>query len=99
MEQVAVRFGVWIGVLAAVLVAAGYVIWHLRRQLLSDEDEDEDDADEAPLYTTAEVERLKSEGEIDEAQYQRLKAEALEAAKRRAAKAGKARNKKQGLFG
>jgi hypothetical protein len=99
MEQVAVRFGVWIGVLAAVLVTAGYVIWHLRRHLLTDEDDGEDDADEAPLYTTAEVERLKSEGEIDEAQYQQLKAEALEAAKRRAAKAGKARNKKQGLFG
>ena len=98
MDPRAIEFGVWMGVLAAVLVAAAYAIWYMRRRLLA-ADGDEDDAEEAPLYTTAEVERLKREGLIDDAQYEKLRTEAHEAAKRRAEKSRKRKGNKRGIFG
>jgi len=97
-EKAALEFALWMGVLGAVVVIAAYVIWYLRRGLVSPED-DMEDTDETPLYTTAEVERLKAEGLIDAAQYEKLKAEAFAASKRRADRAKKRRNKKRGLFG
>lgn len=97
MPLPALRFGLWMGLVAIVVVLGAYAIWRLRGYLMNpaDDDEFEADLDEAPLYTTAEVERLKREGEIDEAQYEKLKSQALAAAKRRAERAH-ARRRKDG---
>jgi len=93
----ATEFAIWMGILAVVLVVAAYAIWHLRKRLFG-EDEEEEEVDNAPLYTTAEIERLKSEGLIDDKQYRKLKAETREAAKRRAERAKRRDKAKRGIF-
>ena len=96
MDVVAFRFGLWLGVMAVVLIVGGFVIRHFRRQLLAD---DEEGIEEGPLYTTAEVERLRSEGQIDEAQYVKLMARVREAAKARARRERERRKRKRAIFG
>ena len=98
MRLPALQFGLWMGVVVIILVLGAYAIWRLRGYLMHpDEDSESGDADldDSPLYTTAEIDRLKREGEIDQIQYERLKAEALAAAKRRAERAHN-RRRKQG---
>ena len=96
MDPLVWKFGLWMMVLVVVLFATGAIIWHLRQTIVSD---DRDDADEPALLTTAQVDRLKSEGLLSDEQYVKLRTEAFEAAKKRADLAKKRGNKKRGLLG
>ena len=89
-----IEFAIWMGVLAGVLALAAYGIVYLRKWLLGEEAEDEDS-----IYTTAQIERLKAEGLLDDGQYERLKVEAAAAAKRRGEAAKKRKDAPKGLFG
>ena len=92
------RLAILLGALFIVLGLGFYGILLLRKWLYpSDEDESREEAD--ALYTTAEVERMREEGLIDEKQYDKLMEEVREAAKRRA-EADKRREsgRKKGLF-
>jgi hypothetical protein len=92
----AVRLGILLGAIAVLLVLGVYVSLWLRKTLVG-EPEDEDYED--PGYTTAELERLKAEGLLDDEQYGKLKALSLDAAKRRAEAARHRRtDKPRGLF-
>jgi hypothetical protein len=83
------------GLTLVVLAFGVYAIIYMRRKLFRNEEEYSED-DEATL-TTAQVESLKAEGLLSDASYQKLKAEAAAAAKRRAEAAHRKRLNKSGL--
>lgn len=91
--------GIWIGVLLVVIAGGVYGILFLRKWLVSPDDDQQEENDR--LCTTAEIERLREQGLIDQAQYDSLKREVFQASRRRAQRLArrKRRAKKSGLFG
>ncbi len=94
------KVGLWVGALAAALVAGFYVVVLLRKWFLADvEKEQADNADS--ISTTAQVESMKAQGLIDDKQYEKLIEEVRRASRRRAERAKKrpSPSNKTSLFG
>lgn len=85
-------FAIWkvvllLGVVAALLIFSGKAIAYFRNRLIAGDDSDDDsDGSTLPL-TTAEVERLRSEGLLTDDKYALLKEEAFKASLQRARRA------------
>lgn len=98
MIQQPFELAIWLGVLGVVLSAGFYGILLLRKWLYNGGEEAERTSDK--IYTTAQVERLKEEGLIDQKQYEEMKKEVFEASKRRAAADRRLKEeRKRGIFG
>ena len=99
--SLALRLGLWTGVLLALIAAGVYGILLLRKWLvveLRDENDTDEDAEQG-LYTTAALDRLKEQGLVDSEQYETLRRKVEEAAKRRAkAEKRRRRRRKSSLF-
>ena len=93
------RLAIWSCLLAAALAAGVYGILLLRKWFVSSQ-EDAQREESDSICTTAQLERMREEGLVDEKQYEALKRKVREASRRRAAREKDRRraSKKSGIF-
>jgi hypothetical protein len=80
----AVKLALLSAALLVLLILGAYGVSLFRKWAYRELDEEEYDQQSDALYTTAELERMKSEGLVDEKEYERLKKEVAKASMRRA---------------